>query len=208
MRNQDEENLTQAYSDERLCMLVQNGDKQAEELLAVRYRSVVEAIAHSYFLEGAEDHDLSQEGMIGLIKAMRAFDRELGIPFEAFARLCVRREIFKAIKSASAEKHEPLNHSRTLFPYLESGKSDGLQPDSEPKLDPEQLLIGREEEQQHRRQLMERLSPLEKKILILQLEGCSYEEMAVAVGKSVKSVDNAIQRIRRKAAAVFSDEYR
>ena len=189
------------YSDERLCALAQSGEKQAEEQLVLRYHGVVESIARAHYLEGGEDHDLSQEGMIGLIKAIRAF----GIPFEAFVRICVRREIFKAIRGAAAEKHQPLNHSQSL---VQLDLSCAERSEMEQTLNPEAMLIGQEDVLEKRQKLLQMLSPLETSIFKLQLEGHSYEEMAAAVHKSVKSVDNAVQRIRRKAATIFSDEYR
>lgn len=193
------------YSDERLCALAQNGEKQAEEQLVLRYRGVVASISHVHYLEGGEDHDLSQEGMIGLVKAIRAFDASLGIPFEAFARICVRREIFKAIRGAAAEKHLPLNHSQSL---QQMDLSAAERKEMEQTLNPEAMLIGQEDILEKRQKLLQMLSPLETSVFKLQLEGHSYEEMAAAVHKPVKSVDNAVQRIRRKAATIFSDEYR
>ena len=200
------ENLTmESCSDEQLCALAQQGDRTAEELLVERYFSVVKACSRPYFLAGGDGEDLIQEGMLGLLKAVRAFSPERGVPFEAFARMCIMRRIYSAVSSASAAKHEPLNHSENIAKTpLFDENSKAVHAVS----DPVNVVIDMEEYRERQQRLQALLSAFESRVLALYLDGCSYEEMAAEVGKSVKSVDNAIQRIRRKAAALFPDDHR
>lgn len=200
------EDLTmETCSDEQLCALAQQGNRVAEEILAVRYFAVVKSCSRPYFLVGGDGEDLIQEGMLGFLKAVRAFSSERGTPFEAFARMCITRRIYSAVRAATAAKHEPLNHSESIAePPLFDENSETAHAAS----DPVSLVIGMEEDREMQQKLSSLLSAFEAKVLTLYLSGCSYEEMAAEVGKSVKSVDNAIQRIRRKAAAIFPGEHR
>lgn len=199
-----EDRAMDACSDEKLCQLVQDGDREAEERLVVRYFGVVKSCSRPFFLAGGDGEDLIQEGMLGLIKAMRAYDPKYGTPFQSFARMCITRRIYSAISAAAATKHEPLNRSESIADTpLDHDHAGAVQTP-----DPVSLIIGMEEHQERRQLLSNRLSAFENKVLSLYLEGDSYEEVAAAVGKPVKSVDNAIQRIRRKAAEVFPDVHR
>lgn len=192
-------------TDEQLCAAAQQGDRTAEEQLVTRYFGVVKACARPYFLAGGDGEDLIQEGMLGLLKAVRAFDVSRGVPFEAFARMCITRRVYTAVSAASAEKHELLNHSENLAKApLFDENSQAMHAAS----DPVSFVIGMEEHREMQRKLLSSLSAFEARVLTLYLDGCSYEEMAAEVGKPVKSVDNAIQRIRRKASALFPDEHR
>ncbi len=188
--------------DVELCLRSKRGDGTATEVLVKRYSRLVKTCARPYFLMGADAEDLMQEGMLGLMHAIREFDENKGAPFSAYARLCVTRKIYSAVRSASAHKHEPLNHSvsfdRSFFediapPNGSSAASVG---------DPESLVIGIEERKEMVNRLYKLLSGLEAKVLSLYLEGYSYEEMSRKLGKPVKSVDNAIQRIKRKSAEI------
>ena len=192
------------YSDEQLCALAQQGDRTAEELLVERYFSVVKACSRPYFLAGGDGEDPIQEGMLGLLKAVRSFSSERGVPFEAFARMCIMRRIYSAVSAASAAKHEPLNHSESI---AKTPLFDENTETAHAAADPAYLVIGAEEHRERLQKLMSLLSAFEARVLALYLDGCSYEEMAAEVGKPVKSVDNAIQRIRRKAAT-FLGEHR
>ena len=202
----DEKNEMESCSDEQLCLLVQQGDRIAEEALVARYFGIVKSCSRPYFLAGGDVEDLIQEGMLGLLKAIRAFRPEQGVPFEAFARMCIVRRIYTAVKAATAAKHEPLNHSKTIAktPLFDESSDTA----HHAATDPACLVIGREEYREMQQKLTSLLSAFEARVLALYLNGCSYEEMATAVGKPVKSVDNAIQRIRRKAATFFPDEHR
>lgn len=195
----------QDCSDEQLCAMAQSGNRTAEEALVARYFSVVKACSRPYFLAGGDGEDLIQEGMLGLLKAVRAYAHDRNVPFEAFARMCIARRIYSAINAASAAKHEPLNHSESMAqnPLLER-QAKVMHTAS----DPVNVVIDMEQYREKQEKLQELLSAFESRVLALYLEGCSYEEMAIEVGKPVKSVDNAIQRIRRKAAALFRDNRR
>jgi RNA polymerase sporulation-specific sigma factor len=183
--------------DRELCSLAQAGDKTAEECLVRRYFKLVKSCARPYFLAGADGEDLMQEGMIGLLKAIKEYDPARGAEFGAFAKVCVKRKIFTALKSADANKHSPLNHAISITKPLFSDKAD-LRPFS---TDPEAVIIGMEEKETRMKEFSDLLSAFEAKVLNLYLKGCSYEEMSDILGKEIKSVDNAIQRIRRKSAA-------
>lgn len=194
-----------ADADESLCRLAQQGDRTAEEQLVVRYFGLVKACARPYFLAGGDGEDLIQEGMLGLLKAVRAYEAERGVPFEAFARMCVTRRVYSAVSAAAADKHEPLNRSEDL---AKTPLFDEHSKAVHSAADPVNLVIDREEHRERQEKLKDSLSAFEARVLALYLEGSSYEEMASEMGKSVKSVDNAIQRIRRKAAALFPEEHR
>lgn len=191
-----------SFSDEALCHLVRQGSGNAAEALVKRYSRLVKTCARPYFLVGADAEDLMQEGMLGLMKAIREFDSTIGTPFGAFARLCVTRRIYSAVRAAAALKHDPLNRSvsidRPLFEDLAQSHTRG----SAPMGDPESLVIGNEEREELMKALCSLLSEFEAKVLALFLDGLSYEEMSQALGKPIKSVDNAIQRIKRKSAAI------
>ncbi|MFR3788064.1 MAG: sigma-70 family RNA polymerase sigma factor [Agathobaculum desmolans] len=190
------------WSDEDLCRYTRTGSGQAAELLVKRYARLVKTCARPYFLVGADAEDLIQEGMLGLMKAIREFDDEKGVAFGAFARLCVTRKIFSAVRAAASHKHDPLNHSmsidRPLFEDLAESHTRVVAPIG----DPESLVIGNEEREELVRRLYSLLSEFEAQVLTLFLDGLSYEEMSETLRKPIKSVDNAIQRIKRKSAAI------
>lgn len=182
------------FSDEFLCQLTATGDRTAEEELVKRYLRTVRICARPYFLAGGDSEDLIQEAMFGLLKAIREFDPERDILFRTFAEVCIRNRICSAVTTAARDKHAPLNNSVPFeFPMLDGG------------VDPEELYISREEEAERMAWLRKRLSPLEQRILTLFLHGLSYREISLQVGRPIKSVDNAVQRIRRKVAGNFGD---
>ena len=180
------------YSDEELCRLTACGDREAEEILVKRYLRTVRVCARPFFLAGGDSEDLIQEATFGLLKAIREFDLGHDAKFKTFAEVCIRNRIRSAVATASRSKHAPLNESVPFeSPMLGSGAS------------PEELYISREEEAERFSLLDQKLSPLERKILVLFLHGLSYREISEQVGRPAKSVDNAIQRIRRKMAGDF-----
>lgn len=180
------------YSDEELCRLTASGDRDAEEILVKRYLRVVRICARPFFLVGGDSEDLIQEATFGLLKAIREFDPGHDARFRTFAEVCIRNRIRSAVVTASRSKHAPLNESVPFeSPMLGSGAS------------PEELYISREEEAERFSLLDRKLSPLERKILVFFLHGLSYQEISEQVGRPAKSVDNAIQRIRRKMAGDF-----
>ena len=185
-------------SDEALCTALQNGTSAAGDILAHRYRKLVRCCAHPYFLAGGDSEDLLQEGMFGLIKAMREFRADREASFQTFAEVCIRSRLCSVIRASRAGKHSPLNESVPLNAFLLDAQPQYSQ------LDPEDLLIDREEAAALLNQVRSQLSELEVRVLDLYLDGCSCGEIAATVGKSYKSVDNAVQRIRRKIGRQIS----
>ncbi len=184
----------ESYSDEELCALSQQGQATAEEELVNRYHRSVRMISRPYFLAGGDTEDLIQEAMVGLLKAIREFDPSRKVSFSAFAEVCIRNRIRSAITSAARDKHAPLNDSVPLDSSLPLCTDD-----------PEDGFISREAEAERLDRLKNLLSPLERDILELFLRGLSYREIGVQVRRPVKSVDNAVQRIRRKVAGTLGD---
>ena len=187
--------------DEEAVALAQSGDGAALEHLLNKYKNFVRTKARSYFLIGADHEDIVQEGMIGLYKAIRDFKSEKLTSFRAFAELCVTRQIITAIKTATRQKHIPLNSYVSLNKPIYDEESDRTLLDvisEEVPSDPEAMLIDREDLSFIEGRIGEMLSDLEKQVLALYMEGKSYVEISAAMGRHVKSVDNALQRIKRK----------
>ena len=202
MGNNESTLLSPEMSDETLCRLAQQSNGSAAEDLVKRYTRLVKTCARPFFLAGADAEDVIQEGMLGLMKAIREFDSTKGVPFSVFARLCIQRKIYSATRSASALKHQPLNQSMSLDRPLFEDLAESHTRVTAPIGDPESLVIGNEEREERTRQLYSLLSEFEANVLTLFLDGLSYEEMAETLGKPVKSVENAIQRIKRKSAKI------
>ena len=191
----------EAMTDEEIVALAQAGDGAALEFLLNKYKNFVRTKARSYFLIGADHEDIVQEGMIGLYKAIRDFKSEKLTSFRAFAELCVTRQIITAIKTATRQKHIPLNSYVSLNKPIYDEESDRTLLDvisEEVPSDPEAMLIDREDLSFIEGRIGELLSDLEKQVLALYMEGKSYVEISRAMGRHVKSVDNALQRIKRK----------
>ncbi|MCL2694693.1 MAG: RNA polymerase sporulation sigma factor SigH [Clostridiales bacterium] len=187
--------------DETLIEQLRQGDEDAERALYERYKPVVRARARTYFLVGADHEDLMQEGMIGLYKAVCEYDKDKAASFHSFADLCITRQILTAIKSATRKKHAPLNtyvslnqpvfeqdNERTLLDLLANVRV----------CDPEELLIGKESYEAAARYVSQHLSALEKQAFSLYLQGHSYPSIAELLSRPPKSVDNAIQRAKKK----------
>ena len=201
---QSENNLETPYdgmTDEEVVALCHEGDSRAVEYLLNRYKNFVRSKARSYFLIGADHEDIVQEGMIGLYKAIRDFRADKLASFRAFAELCVTRQIITAIKTATRQKHIPLNSyvslnkplyddesDRTLLDVIIEGKTSS----------PEDLLISQENLQTINLRIGEVLSDLEQDVLAAYLDGKSYQEIAKMLGRHSKSIDNALQRVKRK----------
>ena len=188
-------------SDEDLIEHVRSGDGSALDLLIERYKAFVRAKARSYFLIGADREDIVQEGMIGLYKAIRDFRDDKLASFKAFAELCVTRQIITAIKTATRQKHVPLNSYISLDKPIYDEESERTLLDiisGAVVADPEELMIHREEFDAIEIQMKELLSELERDVLILYLDGRSYQEIAEDLSRHVKSIDNALQRVKRK----------
>ena len=187
--------------DEQLVPLSREGNDRATEELFDRYKNYVRARARSYFLIGADREDIIQEGMIGLYKAIRDYRQEKQVTFRAFAEICITRQMITAVKTATRQKHIPLNSyvslnkpvfdddsDRTLIDMIAAGKN----------VNPEELLIGQEEYAAIESSMGTVLSDLERQVLALYLAGKSYQQIAETVGRNEKSIDNALQRVKRK----------
>ncbi|MFC5468784.1 RNA polymerase sporulation sigma factor SigH [Cohnella suwonensis] len=188
-------------ADEDLVESVRFGDSEALEYLIHKYRNFVRAKARSYFLIGAEREDIVQEGMIGLYKAIRDFRGDKLASFKAFAELCITRQIITAIKTATRQKHIPLNSYVSLDKPIYDEDSDRTLLDvicGSRVCDPEEMIINQEEFYGLEDKMSEILSDLERKVLMLYLDGRSYQEIAVDLDRHVKSIDNALQRVKRK----------
>ena len=190
-----------ALSDEALAELSATGDKNATEYLLSRYKNTVRSKARMYFLVGADRDDIVQEGMIGLFKAIRDFDNTKQASFKSFAELCVRRQIITAIKTATRKKHIPLNSYISLSKPVFDDENDGFLADVLPELEeysPEDMFIRKENAADVGKIIEESLSKLEKEVLEMYLDGKSYQEIAKAMKRPPKSIDNALQRIKKK----------
>lgn len=188
-------------SDEEIVEIFRGGDSGALEHLINKYRNFVRAKARSYFLIGADREDIVQEGMIGLYKAIRDFKGDKLSSFKAFAELCITRQIITAIKTATRQKHIPLNSYVSLDKPIYDEDSDRTLMDvicGSQVLDPEELIINQEEFIGLEDKMAEILSDLERKVLMLYLDGRSYQEIAEDLKRHVKSIDNALQRVKRK----------
>ena len=187
-------------TDDALCALARQGDREAEEALVARYTRLVRQLARPYFLAGGDSDDLVQEGMIGLIYGVREYDAGNPASFRTYAETCIRNRLYSAVRAAARDKHTPLNQSVPLeIPFFDSHTiSFGAPLPSQ--ANPEDLIIGREGVRDMLRDVQKQLSEFEAKILGLYLDGLTTREMAEAVSRSPKSVDNAVQRIRRKVA--------
>ncbi len=187
--------------DEEVVDEAVNGDYQALEYLINKYKNFVKSKARSYFLIGADREDIIQEGMIGLYKAIRDFNPNKLSSFRAFAELCITRQIITAIKTATRQKHIPLNSYVSLNKPIYDEDSDRTLLDilSGVKIsDPEELIISKEEFKDIEDKMEEILSKLEWQVLMLYLSGKSYQEIAKDLNRHVKSIDNALQRVKRK----------
>ena len=187
--------------DEEIIEDAKNGDVDSIEYLINKYKSFVRAKARTYFLIGADREDIIQEGMIGLYKAIRDFRQDKLSSFRAFAELCITRQIITAIKTATRQKHIPLNSYVSLNRPIFDEESDRTLMDviSEERVsDPEEMMINREEFSGIELKMSEILSELEWEVLSLYLQGKSYQEVAEELDRHVKSIDNALQRVKRK----------
>ena len=187
-----------ALPDESLSDLARRGDRDAEEILVKRYNRLVRQLARPFYLAGGDSDDLIQEGMIGLICAVREYDGQRAASFRTFAEICIRNRLYSAVRAAARDKHTPLNQSVPLEMSFFDGQSSCF--GAMAGENPEDLIIGRERVQDALSDVRKQLSDFEAKILGYYLDGLTIREMAKAVLRSPKSVDNAVQRIRRKAA--------
>ena len=187
-------------SDEELCLLAASGNRLAEEALVTRYNRLVRTCARPFFLAGGDSEDLTQEGMVGFVTAVREYDAGKEASFRTFAEICIRSRLYSVLRASARDKQQPLNQSLSLDDShfdsnpLTSGTNNLAQ------RNPEDFLIDREHTAALLSGVRKQLSEFEAKILGFYLDGLSCREIAKAVNKPPKSVDNAVQRIRRKVA--------
>ncbi|MCT2536619.1 RNA polymerase sporulation sigma factor SigH [Aquibacillus koreensis] len=191
----------EVLEDDQLIDLVHRGHSQALDYLINKYRNFVRAKARTYFLVGADREDIVQEGMIGLYKAIRDYKGDKLSSFKAFAELCVTRQIITAIKTATRQKHIPLNSYVSLDKPIYDEESDRTLLDviaGSKTIDPQELIVNREKFGDMEIKMSELLSELERQVLSLYLDGRTYQEISVELNRHVKSIDNALQRVKRK----------
>ncbi|MEA3020880.1 MAG: polymerase sporulation-specific sigma factor [Actinomycetota bacterium] len=198
-------------SDDDLAVRAQGGDRFAQQTLIERYRRFARAKGRGYFLVGGDSDDIEQEALIGLYKAIRDYQTDRQASFRAFAELCITRQIITAIKTATRQKHQPLNQyvsisgARSTDEATNDRVVEDLLDDS-PSSDPADQVVSGERLDSLRTAMAEMLSSLEVDVLRLYVEGKSYQEIGNVLGRHVKSIDNALQRIKRKVDAHLADE--
>jgi RNA polymerase sporulation-specific sigma factor len=189
-------------TDEELSLLSKSGNSEAEDILMERYKGYVRKLSHARYLVGGDSDDLIQEGMIGLMKAVRDYDPEKGASFKTFATLCIMRQQTTAIDSAARKKNEPLNHSISIS----SEEWESAVRMMREQQSPEEILVSNESSMELLGHLKDILSPFENEVLELYLQEKGYREIAEELGKSPKTIDNAIQRIRIKVKRYLGRE--
>lgn len=186
--------------DETMCSMAAAGDRVAEETLVTRYTRLVRTCARPFFLAGGDSEDLTQEGMVALIKAVREYAPDKAATFRTFAEICIRNRLYSVLRASARDKHKALNQSISLDTPDFDSNSYTSGTSSLAQRDPEDFLIDREHTAALLAAVRKQLSEFEAKILGYYLDGLSCREIADTVGKPPKSVDNAVQRIRRKVA--------
>jgi len=187
--------------DEEIIDRIRNGCKKCMEHLIEKYKPLVRAKSRSYFLVGADREDIVQEGMIGLFKAIRDYKDDRSIPFRMFAEMCITRQIITAVKTATRQKHIPLNSYVSLNKKMYDEDSDKTLVEMLHGVsitDPEELFISKEDYSDIEQKMLELLSPFEKQVLTMYLSGIAYQDIARQLNKPVKSIDNALQRLKKK----------
>ena len=192
-------------SDEEVVLIAQSGDNHALEHIIIRYRNFVYSKAKKLFLIGSDQDDLIQEGMIGLYEAVKSFKNEKA-SFKSFAGICVRRQMISAVKSATRNKHKPLNSYISLDKNVYDQDTDAAfitSISNNSPQNPESIVIDKEDFDGIESKINNTLSKLELNVLMLYLDGYSYQQIADKIEKDVKSVDNAIQRIKKKIESII-----
>ena len=196
------------YTDEILVDKIMAGDTEAMDFLMNKYKNLVRSRARTLFLVGADKEDLIQEGMIGLYKAIRDFRKEKDVSFSYFAEMCINRQMYSAVKGSNTKKNQPLNNYVSIDSMIGTEEQEvpmekllGIA--SEKNKNPEQLIIDKESADVIEYTLVGQLSKMEREVLFYYMKDYNYNQIAAAVGKEVKSVDNAIQRIKKKLSQVL-----
>ena len=192
----------EAYSDEELIVKLREGDGDIADYLIEKYKPLVRKKTNAMYLIGGENEDLIQEGMIGLFKAIRNYNEEKGCNFFSFAELCIGSQLYSALESSNRKKHQPLN---TYISFSATEGENGMTLEellTGYGINPEQMMLEAERQREFAAKLEEKLSPMEKKVLRLYLDGNSYVNIGELLGKPAKSIDNTLQRIRSKIRAL------
>lgn len=192
----------QNFSDEELIQMLRSGDAEIADYIMEKYKPLVRKKTNAMYLIGGETEDLIQEGMIGLFKAVRDFNPEKEASFFSFAELCISRQLYSALEASNRKKHIPLN---TYISFSNQDDSDGVNLEqvlTDATVSPEQLMIENETKEEFFQHLEEKLSPMERKVLSLYLDGNTYTQIAELMDKAPKSIDNSLQRIRTKVLAL------
>ena len=197
-------------TDEALVELIASGDTEAMDYLMDKYKNLVRSRARTLYLVGADKEDLIQEGMIGLYTAIRDFDPEKMVSFRHFAELCVNRQMYSAIKGSNTQKNLPLNNYISIDSMVSEDGREGtveklMGTGFEKINNPEQLVLDKERADVIECTLVGHLSNMEREVLFYYLKDYNYNQIAAAVGKEVKAVDNALQRIKKKLTQVLHD---
>lgn len=195
--------------DEEVLTHVQQGNKTAVEYLINKYERIVRKKANTYFLIGSDRDDVVQEGLIGLYKAICDYDENKRSSFKSFAELCITRQIITSIKSATRLKHTPLNSYVSLYKPINEDESERMLLDTivcGKSIDPQELLLNREKHKDLQMKLLKTLTKLEWDVLNLYTQGCSYEEIAKQLNRQEKSIDNALQRVKRKVEQLLDEQ--
>lgn len=201
-----EENNYNNLTDEQIIKIFKNGDDTALEYLINKYRNLVKIIARAYFMIGADKEDIIQEGMIGLYKAIKDYNQNFQAKFYTFAKICITRQVMTAIKSANRKKHQPLNTYLSLnrFMYEENEQAPFIESIENGNIfNPEEIIINKENIAYIEKSIENVLSEFEKNVLYIYLKGKSYSHIAKILNKDEKSIDNAIQRIRKKISKII-----
>ncbi|MDO8685835.1 MAG: RNA polymerase sporulation sigma factor SigH [Clostridiales bacterium] len=201
-------NERNVIKDEEMAILARDGDDKAFEYIINRFKFLVRARARTYFLIGADKEDIIQEGMIGLFKAVRDFKKDKHAYFRAFADMCITRQVITAVKTATRQKHIPLNSYISLSKPAYDEETDKTLLDIisfEKTYDPEEMMINSEEYKGIETKMAELLSNLEQEVLTSYLQGNTYQEISVVLDRQVKSIDNALQRVKRKLEKYLED---
>ncbi len=194
------------YSDEELIGKLREGHEEIRDYLMEKYKNLVRKKARALYLIGGDSDDLIQEGMIGLYKAIRDYDGDRGASFYTFAELCVTRQLYTAVEASKRQKHMPLNTYVSLYDEeSEDGRGSRAYraADMDRVISPEELLIAREDKEDMETAIQKRLSRFERQVLKLYLSGMNYSQIAQTLGKSSKSTDNALQRIKQKVKEII-----
>ena len=197
-------------NDEELVSLIVSGDRKAMDYLMDKYKTLVRSRARTLYLVGADKEDLIQEGMIGLYKAIRDFDAQKMVSFRHFAELCINRQMYSAIKGSNTQKNQPLNNYVSIDSMVTDDGREGtveklMSTGFEKNNNPEQLVLDKERADVIECTLVGHLSNMEREVLFYYLKDYNYNQIAAAVGKEVKAVDNALQRIKKKLTQVLHD---